>query len=356
MDTAERNRTRLLKQLIERGGKGRFFATVDLLERLFAEAPRVGGAGPPRLELIRFRHHPGLAFSAGDIHSLRVLHMPASGNDPARHVVEAETTFLGLTGSISPLPSYIAEQVLLEDVDNPIRRDFLDVFHHRALSLLYRGVARVSMPREHTAKKTSVWIRRGLALGGVDAYEHTPTKVLPVAALLRLLPLLVARSRGARSLQTALRHVLAPALDDAQVSIVENLEGWLELPTEDQMLLGKANHALGQRTHLGIRTPERSGKFALEIGPLRIGNYQRFLPGGDQLSVIRETVQMFTRNPVDYDLHLVVGADAVPSFALSMEHPAILGRTTWLAGKHSARTVKVENAQQNPSRETANPA
>jgi len=345
MDTAERNRASILKNLIDQGGRSRFFPSINLLERLFENAPRLGMDGPPRLESVRFRHDPSLRFAAGDIASIKLVSIPESGLNPARHVIQVETAFLGLTGTSSPLPSYIAEQIAHEDPDSPIRRDFLDVFHHRAISLFYRGVARACMPREHTSRKTSVWIQRGLTLAGIDAYDVAPTKVVPASSLLRMLPLLVGRARSARALQTALRHVLKPALaEGSAVTLIENLPGWLDIEPADRMALGQKNHALGTSTHLGVRAPERSGRFGIRIGPLQLANYGRFLPGGDQLPLIRETTQIFTRNPVDYDLELVVAANAVPSFHLTSENPAALGRTTWLAGEQSERVVVVSEA------------
>lgn len=357
MEPTERDRAGLLKSLFEGGSRNRFFALLPLVEQLFPTAPRVGLDGPPRLEAMRFRHDPALRFSSGDIARIGVVVVPENGNSlaPPRHVIEIVTTFLGLTGSSSPLPNFMTELVAHEDQDHPVRRDFLDVFHHRAVSLLFRGVARLSIPREHTARSTTAWVKRGLALGGVDAYDVAPTRVLPLSSVMQLLPLLVGHARGARTLRTALRHVLAPAIGpNATVDLVENVEGWVELDEAQQMKLGIANSQLGASTHLGVRARERSGKFAIQIGPLTVEEYRRFVPGGDMVTVIHETVQIFTRNPVDYDLELVIGADASPAFTLSERAPATLGRTTWLAGRSESRTVRVRDAQR-PLARTAEP-
>lgn len=356
MDTPERDRARLLKALLELGPRGRFLPTVDLLERLFPTAARVGGEGPPRQEALRFRSDPSLGFAAGDIRRTRVVRVPGGALEPPRHVVEVEATFLGLTGSSSPLPNHILEQVLQDDADDGLKRDFLDVFHHRLISLLYRGVARGSLPREHTARTTSVWIKRALTLGGIDAYDVPVARKVPTATVLQMLPLLVGRARGARALRTAIRHVLSPALGPGTtVDIVENVQGWLDIAPAERLALGRANHALGRTTHLGARAPERSGKFAIRVGPLRMADYRRFLPGGDQLPLLREAVQLMTRNAVDFDVQLVVGSDAAPAFTLSASSPGSLGRTTWLGGAVGERVVVVADAQRaDPS--TADPA
>jgi len=234
------------------------------------------------------------------------------------------------------------EEILRDSLDGSVRRDFLDVFHHRLLALFYRGLTRASLPRDETTTARSVWRARALALGGIDAYDVTPTRFVPVETVLRMLPLFVGRARSARSLRTALRHVLAPVLgENATVDIVENLAGWLEIEPADRVALGKRNHGLGRNMHIGSRAPERSGRFAVRIGPLELDNYARFLPGGDQLRIVRETVQLFTRNTVEYDVQLVIAANAAPTFQLSAARPAPLGRTTWLAGNTHERVVTV---------------
>jgi type VI secretion system protein ImpH len=341
MDAKERDRARLLKAVLEQGTRGRFVAIVDLLERLFPDAARVGLDGPPRLEALRFRSDVSLGFAAGDIKSLGVERVP-NPLGPDRHVIRLEATFLGLSGSSSPLPSYLVEALLDDSGDSSIRRDFLDVFHHRLLSLFYRGLARTTVPREETASVPSIWRRRALALGGIDTYDAPFTKVLPQETVLRMLPLFVGRARSARALRTALRHVLRPALGPhASVDLVENLPGWLEIEPAHRVQLGKANNVLGRSMHIGTRAPERSGRFGVRIGPLDLDNYARFLPGGDQLPLLRETVQLLTRTTVEYDVQLVVGAKAAPAFTLSAARPAPLGRTTWLAGSTMERVVTV---------------
>ncbi len=343
MDASQRDRARLLKAILERAERGRFLPSMAMLERLFPDAVRVGLDGPARLEAIRFRSDPSLGFAAGDMKHVRVTSL-ANGLEPPRHVVEVETTFLGLTGAGSPLPNYLVEAILLE-AEGSTRRDFLDVFHHRLVSLLYRGLARASLPLEETVRAPNVWRRRALALGGLDAYDADVTKALPTESVLRMLPLLASRARSARGLRTALRHVLEPALGArAGVELVENLPGWLTIEPAHRVRLGQANHALGRETHIGSRAPERSGRFGVRIGPLDPQSYPRFLPGGDQLPRIAETIQLFTRSAAEYELQLVVGASSSPTFRLSATRPASLGRTTWLAGGDDEHIVTVSHA------------
>lgn len=345
MDTAQRDRAGVLKQLVDAGPRARFFPAIAMLEQLFPSAPPLGQDGPPRLEPVRFRHDPSLRFSAGDITSIQLVALPATEQAAARHVIEVVTTFLGLTGSISPLPNYISDSVQAEDPEHATRRDFLDVFHHRAISLLFRGVTRLSIPRAHEAHATSVWIKRALCLAGIDTFEAPATRALPLSQLLPMLPLLIGRARGARTLRAALTQVIGTALGrDVQIDIVENVEGWVGLGPDQRTLLGRSNGRLGIDANLGVRARERSGRFGVRIGPLTQADYERLRPGSEVVALIQDTVQIFTRNAVDYDLELVLHDDTATAFSLGGKPAAALGRTTWLAGRTSARSVTRRDA------------
>lgn len=343
MDPEKRHRTDLLNALETRGRELPFFRAMSLLERVTQGAAKVGLDGPVRDEKVRFRHDPSLGFSAGDIKSVTKVDVPAVGFQEPREVVEVVTTFLGLSGMASPLPVHLPELVLREDGEKPVRRDFLDIFHHRAISLLYRGVARLSIPENHEARDRSSWVKRALCLGGVDAYDALFAEKLDVSTVMQMLPLLVGRARGARGLRTALSCVLAPVLDgEGQVTLKDNVEGWAEVAPEQQMRLGSGNCTLGHDTYVGSRSRERSGKFEIRVGPINEGAYRKFLPGGGQLTLVRETVELFTRNPVDYDIRLIVEGGA--PFVLGSSEGALLGRTTFIGSRGKRREVVLRDA------------
>jgi len=137
-----------------------FVPLVRLLERLSPDAVRVGGEGPPAAEGIRFRHDRALQFHASDV--VELTERDAEGGPRQYHVTSG---FLGLSGAMSPLPAYFAEEVLHEDDEAPVRRDFLDLFHHRLLSLFYRTVVRYRLSSEHTTRLEDGWSLRALLRG-----------------------------------------------------------------------------------------------------------------------------------------------------------------------------------------------
>ncbi len=325
-----------------------FFHVVSQLERLSFDAVRVGGEGPPRKEAIRFRHDYNLNFSTGDISQIAVKEKP---QPPDRYFEKPEpyfevvTTFLGVTGTVSPLPLYMAEEVVHEDHDNPVRRDFLDVFHHRLISLFYRCVSKFSPAREHLTRRSDAWMNRALFLTGLDPEVQTRGVSIPPSTLVRLGPLLAGRGRGPRVLELAMTEVLNLELGDQIRVRIEEFEGnWVEVDNNQRMSLGVHNHALGSEAILGKRAYDQSGRFAIRIGPLHGDGYRRLLRDGDLIPVIKDVVTLCSRESLDFDLKLELAEDAVPAFNLSSK-PALsseLGRNTRLRGQErSAETMTV---------------
>ena len=126
-----------------------FFQLIRLLEKQSSCHVRVGSAGPAERESLRFRPDTSLGFPANDVVSVDPV--PASPGSPAR--LRITTSFLGLYGSTSPLPICYGEEILWEDPDRSRVRDFLDIFHHRLISLLYRCWCKYRYPIEFEHEK-----------------------------------------------------------------------------------------------------------------------------------------------------------------------------------------------------------
>jgi type VI secretion system protein ImpH len=309
-----------------------FFALVAMLERLAPQRVPVGTAGPAVDESIRFRHDPSLTFSAGDVSALEV--------DPER--VDAPpfaltTTFLGVSGAASPLPNYLLEEVAHEDPDRPRVRAFLDIFHHRMLSLLVRARSRYQLAGEASATGRDVWALRSLALAGVDGYERARPGPLPAWRLLRLVPLLATRARTGQMLAAAIEDLLSEELEGARVEVRQFTGGWATLAEDRRARLGGPTAQLGRTAVLGRRVFDRAGTFRVRIAPLARETHERLMPDGDLHPLVRAMVDLFVRDPLDCELELVL-ADAVHAFRLGTPDPARLGRDTYLAGSAQKRS------------------
>ncbi|MBU8900873.1 type VI secretion system baseplate subunit TssG [Corallococcus sp. H22C18031201] len=325
------------KTLQEAAPRLGFFQVVAALERLTAQAARVGGAGPVTEEMIRFRHDPSLAFSSGEVSEVTLREVPVRPEDSftRRPLFEVVTRFLGLTGSVSPLPHYLAEEVAQEDPDQAVRREFLDLFHHRLLSLLYRIESKYRVSSETNSTFTDQWSRRLLALAGFDTYEKPREGRLPTWRLLRIAPLLGCRARTADQLEVALQDVLGDDLEGARVTVRQFVGRWVDIDARVQ--LGRANHVLGRNMLLGGKAFDRTGKIQIHISPLPPRAYRRLMQEGDLQPLVREVVSIFVRDPLEYDLELGLTEGVQQQFRLSRQEPSQLGRDTWLGTSRRTR-------------------
>lgn len=332
-----------LRALLSGAHRSTFFAVMDQLERRTRGSVRVGGEGPVGQEAIRFRHDPNLAFSAGDISGAELREVSTPPGSADRSLIELTTTFLGLTGSVGPLPLHIADEAAQDTREAQVQRAFLDVFHHRLISLFYRSWVRYQVAREHEAGYRDAWSLRLLALLGVDRFGRTGTSGLPPHVLLRCAPMLAGRARTAHTLEIVLAEALEDVLDSATVSVEQLVGGWSPLDEGSRMRLGRANHALGHQTTIGSRVMDRGGHFVIRIGPLPASSYDGFANDGPALDTVRACVDFVLREPLSYDVELALKSDQHPAFRLSATQPARLGRATWLgAVTGSVRTVRIQ--------------
>ncbi len=319
-----------------------FYPLILLLERLVGGSP-VGEAASPAEELIRFRHDPALTFSTGDVARVREFQAgPPSAvpGDELRRGYEVTTTFLGLTGSVSPLPPYIAEEVAQEQDESTPMRDFLDLFHHRLLSLLYRGWTKHDLPNAWRADGTDPWSSRLLALLGVDGGAPDARPRLATWRLLRLAPLLAERTMTAEGLAIAIEDALAADLGDARVTVEPFVGAWVQIAEDQLTLLGRQAGRLGQDCLVGRRVLDVAGRFRVTIGPLSSQQYRLFA-GGELANRTEELIAALVTEPLEHEVVLWLSEDAAPALCLGASR---LGRDAWLGGQRLRARVAARTA------------
>jgi type VI secretion system protein ImpH len=319
------------EDLLRRGGELGFFGFVALVERLAGAPVRVGGDGPLEAEPVRFRHDPAMTFSAGDLTSLRAL--------PGAHPrLELMTSFLGLTGAVTPLPLYVAEELADDGVEDA-QRGFLDLFHHRLLSLLYRAYVKYRLGAEVSTAATDAWTRRLLALAGVDSL--TQRSALPSGAVLSLLPALVSARRSPAALEDALRLVLEAELQGgAQVRVVPFVGEWASLDPRDVCRLGLAGTRLGEDLVLGARVFDRAGKFRIELGPVGVETFRLLRAGGPLRETIDAVVALFVSDWLSYEVQITVDQTRQRLHLSAAAPGPRLGVDAWL-GHHDPKTASI---------------
>ncbi|MFL5275554.1 MAG: type VI secretion system baseplate subunit TssG [Myxococcales bacterium] len=315
-----------------------FYPLMLLLERLDRDRAPVGTAESPMEEGVRFRHDPALAFPAGDVQDLKLRTGPLDPDtlERGKDVYEITTTFLGLSGSASPLPAYFGEEVAQDEGERT--RDFLDIFHHRLLSLLYRALARYDFPNGFSSDGSDAWSRRLVSLAGFDV-ERKP--LLPAWRLLRLAPLLNDGEVTASALEVALEDVLGSDLAGSAVRVEQFVGTWAPLEASELTRLGRTRTRLGRDVLLGRSVFDRAGRFRIVIGPLGRASYLRFQEGSDALRRIAGLVETILPGTLEYEVVLWLDRDAAPCLELSSAGRTRLGKDSWLGGQRREARIPV---------------
>lgn len=307
-----------------------FFQLVLQLQRASdPRAARVGELGPAASEAIRFRGTPSLGFPASDITGIELVDArPPSDDDaqsfvPARRAVLA-CAFLGLYGSSSPLPAAYAERILWTATDDTRLRDFLDLFNHRLLSLMFRSWQKYRAYADARHDGTELLAARLFALGGVgDARAQLAPHIDP-GRLLRFVGLLRLHNRSAR----IIAQMVSGYFDGLPVTVEELVERTVVLPEWQRNGLGTSLCRLGQDFVLGNRMQDGAGKIRVHVGPLDREAFPRFLPDGDAHRALGALIHLLLPTPLDVDVVLTLEEAAVPPFRLGTGESR-LGWSSW---------------------------
>ncbi len=302
-----------------------FFQAVRLLERLRPRRAPVGGFGDPADEGVRFKTPVTLGFPTSEV---RELDLPEDEKQRAGMVVD----FMGLTGPSGVLPH--AYTLLLwerERARDGALHEFLDLFHHRIVSLFYRAwrKQRFSLATERGADDplaTHLLDIAGVGLERVRARLTVPEEgVAFYAGLLSLQP------PGAVALEQLLGDYFG-----VPVAVEQFTGAWSPLLARDVTVVSDEENGpssrLGGGAVVGDEVWDPQGAIRVRLGPLTREQFDGFLPGGRAHDMLRSLTRMVTREQVAVEAQLVLGRGNVPPIVLGCapEEERQLGWTTWI--------------------------
>ena len=293
-----------------------FFAVLRRVEALHPEWPRFGQALRPAHEALRLGQAPELDFAPAALAGFE------AGSGPAPRL---SVRFFGLLGPNGPMPLHLTEYARerLRAKGDPTLARFLDVFHHRLLSLFYRAWAQGQPAVQHdrpAQDRYRTWL--GASFGLDNAGRGAGP--VPDNARLHQAGLLSGRSRHPEGLGKLLAQYFG-----VPVRIEEHVAQWLMLAEEDRSRLGSGGSArLGVSATSGSKVYDRQFKFRLRVGPLSLAQYQAFLPQGSAWPALRSWVQQYAGLDLAWDLQLVLARAEIPEPRL--RNRLRLGVTAWL--------------------------
>lgn len=310
----------LYRKLEEEPYRFDFFQAVRLIECANADRPRVGQSTRLTEDPVRFGQMPDLSFAPA---SLEAFQAPAGGQVPRLLV-----RFFGLLGPNGPMPLHLTEYARdrLRNSDDPTFARFLDVFHHRLLSLFYRAWSSAQPAVSFDRPGTDRFSEFLASLFGLGLASLRQRDALPDSARLHYAGLLANQARSAQGLQTILGDFLT-----LPVRVVQYVGHWLVLQEEDHSRLARGGVALGQSALLGARVWSHQHKFRIVIGAMALGRYRALLPGSISLRQVAAWVRSYCGDVLACEVQLILRREEVPAMRLGSGMQ--LGRDSWLPGR-----------------------
>lgn len=314
---------------------------MPLLRKLAAAEPampQVGQAQRPQQENFRLGQQASLTFAPRELAKVEVKQGP---DDKAR--AHIKLFGLGTLGPNGALPIHFTELVRerVEAKRDNTLADFIDLFHHRAFSHIYRAWSQSQSAAglDRSGQETfSTYIAR---LGGDEPSEVQGSALAPHARWASS----AHRVRAARN-PDGLVSTLSRFFG-VTVQLREYMLQWMPIEPQDQCKLGQASlsSVLGEGAMAGEVVPDRQSRFRLVIGPLSMDGYLRLTPqgsaSGKDLPALIEIVRSFIGFEYVWEVELLIRSDAAPQAQLG--NGTQLGWSTWMAsdGPRAAQSVPV---------------
>jgi type VI secretion system protein ImpH len=256
---------------------------------------------------LEFQANPSLGFPGSDVD--RVEFFTEHGHLRAR----LRFNLIGLVGSGSPLPAFYGEQALGDSEDGNPTRNFLDLFHHRLQRLMLPIWKKYRYRASFQSGALDPFSSQLFALIGLGGEEIRRAQELNWKRLLPYLGLLSLRAHSAALIEAVLRYYFK----HAELTIEQCIERRVEILDEQR---------------------DRSGKFRIHIRELDWQRFHEFLPIGFGYQPLCALVRFTLRDPLDYDIRLVLRQEEIRELRIGEQNACRLGWTSWL-GREKADGV-----------------
>jgi len=325
-----------------------FFHVVRAIQAARRDLPLIGTSKSPQDDPLRFGQRPSLAFPPSTLDEM------IAGETPKLYV-----NFFGLFGPNGPLPLHLTQYALrrqLGQEGNDSRRtispsdgrppetaprgvkdtslgDFLDVFHHRLLSLFFRAWAScqpaVDLDRgDHQRFLFFLGAFFGESVFDLSDDAFGVAETIPLSAKIFYAGHFAASARNAESLESILTGYFG-----IKTVVCEFVGCWFDLPPEDQSTLGQSPEfgALGQGLIVGSKTWDAHLGFRVRMGPMGFEDYSGLLPTETGFGRLKSWIVNYCGLELYWDVQLLLRAAEVPKTQLG--RAGKLGWTTWLKTK-----------------------
>ncbi|UCF63207.1 MAG: type VI secretion system baseplate subunit TssG [bacterium] len=322
------NFTGIIKELEKNAPRYSIFQAIYIAEKISKKLHPKREEEKLEQKGLKFRPHEMYVYPPTDIREFSFV------NDEMRFVIN----FMGLYGVNSPLPRCYHDQVAMQQAVHgagsvPLQ-NFLDIFNNRFYWLYYNAWKKYRLFLDMGENFQSKNAQRLFAFNGVGPHlESFQSKVSPFK-LLQLSGILSLRIRNKAGLRIMLKEFFA----GCEIRIKEFVANQVKLSELPQ--LGKNGMTLGINSILGKSVTDYLSKICIQIGPMQFDEYLKFLPGGGQSLLLKELVEIYLNDNIEFDVEFIVNTEDMESLKWG-DTRLRLGQSIWL-GKPKHKFVRIK--------------
>jgi len=299
-----------------------FHQAMRILEALDGERVPVAEGVDHERETVRFRSSIRFDFPASEVEEIR-------RSDDGRP--EMTVNIMGLAGVLGPLPPWVSERAIERSTrGDGALAEFLDLFNHRLLSLLYRAQKKYRPALDSRPPDRGRVANVLFSLIGLGTPHLRGAMGVSERALLPFAGILSARPRSMVGLE-----MLVAGYFDVHATVVPFRGLWNDIDESEVTRIGArgANQILGESAVLGTRAWDPEASFELRLGPLTLKQFVDFLPRHVCHRALVSLVRFYAGEELGFTYRLMIEAGEVPELRLGHRNGAMLGWTSWLKSK-----------------------
>ena len=307
-----------LQLLSEDAHRFDFYEAVRQIECHHKDKPRVGETLQPSDDIIRFGQKPSSFFAPSTIASIEI---------EDQGLVRMQVYFYGMFGPNGPLPLHLTEytQDRKTNAKDEALSHFMDIFHHRLLSLFYRAWANKEPTVQYDRPdddRFHIYIGSMLGIGSPALQNRDE---MQDNSKLHYAGHMSSQTRHAEGLSSILQSFFK-----APVKINEYIGEWLEIPKESRCYMGVnlEGGTLGVDAVLGEKSWQRQYKFRVIVGPMGLEEYEELLPDKNKLKQVSTIIRNYLGFEFNWDVNLILKKQEVPQISLGKY--GNLGWSSWL--------------------------
>jgi type VI secretion system protein ImpH len=238
--------------------------------------------------------------------------------------------FMGLIGPLGVLPLYytelIQQRLMARDASAQV---FLDIFHHRMLSLFYRAWQKHRFHIYYGRREFDRFSTHLLDLIGLGHKQLQDRQAVADDSLVSYAGLITQQPRSAVSLEGYLEDYFG-----VPVRVEQFIGAWYRLDVPSQTRFNdeeRLSESLGAGAVVGDEVWEPQARLRVVLGPLSLVRYLEFLPSGRAYRPLRALTRFFAGDEFDFELQLVLKRNDVPACELGVAGEAApqLGWVSW---------------------------